>query len=111
MAPAVREHPGARPIRRSLMDTTSVAYVLCRIEDDASTTAVSHHDSIVEGIQAGQLVVQTEDFDFAYTLHSNGTRLATFGEGRIGYREWARRSGYIHSIDDKYDHDVDELMA
>jgi hypothetical protein len=40
--------------------------------------------------------------------------VATFAEGRIGYREWARRSGhleYIHSIDDRYDHDIDELMA
>ena len=41
MAPAVRLHPGARPIRSDLMDTTSVAYVLCRIEDDASLTARS----------------------------------------------------------------------
>jgi hypothetical protein len=40
--------------------------------------------------------------------------VACFAEGRIGYREWALRSGrleYIHSIDDRYDHDVDELMA
>jgi hypothetical protein len=29
MAPAVLAHPGARPIRSTLMDTTSVAYVLC----------------------------------------------------------------------------------
>ena len=32
----------------------------------------------------------------------------------MGYREWARRNGRlydIHSIDDRYDHDVDELMA
>ncbi len=37
-----------------------------------------------------------------------------FAEGRIGYREWARRSGRladIYSIDDRYDHDIDELMA
>ena len=35
-------------------------------------------------------------------------------EGRIGYREWARRSGRladIHSIDDRLDHDVDEFLA
>jgi hypothetical protein len=41
-------------------------------------------------------------------------RVASFAEGRIGYREWARRNGRladIHSIDDRYDHDVDELMA
>jgi hypothetical protein len=29
------------------MDTTSVAYVLCRIEDDASFTPVSEHEDIV----------------------------------------------------------------
>jgi len=37
-----------------------------------------------------------------------------FAEGRIGYREWARRNGRLadmHSIDDRYDHDIDELMA
>jgi hypothetical protein len=40
--------------------------------------------------------------------------VTTFAEGWIGYLEWARRSGRldeIHSIDDRYDHDVDELMA
>jgi hypothetical protein len=40
--------------------------------------------------------------------------VASLAEGRIGYREWARRSGRladIHSIDDRYDHDVDVLMA
>jgi hypothetical protein len=38
----------------------------------------------------------------------------THPEGRIGYREWARRNsrlGDIHSADDRYDHDVDKLMA
>ena len=38
----------------------------------------------------------------------------THPEGRIGYREWARRNGrpgVIHSVDDRLDHDVDELMA
>jgi len=37
-----------------------------------------------------------------------------FAEGRIGYREWARRNGRLadmHSIDDRYDDDIDELMA
>jgi hypothetical protein len=93
------------------MDTTSVPYVLCRIEDDASLTPVSQHDHVVEGISAGKHQVEVEDHDYAYCLNSNGTRLATFAEGRIGYREWARRSGYIHSLDDRYDHDVDELMS
>jgi hypothetical protein len=45
---------------------------------------------------------------------SDGVKVATFAQGRIGYREWALRSGrlgYIHSLDDRYDHDIDELMA
>jgi hypothetical protein len=36
----------------------------------------------------------------------------THSEGRIGYRQWARRIGRlgdIHSIDDRLDHDIDEL--
>ncbi len=89
-------------------------YTLCRIEDDATTTVISEHADIVSGIAEGRRIVEVEDFDYAYVLHSNGTRLATFAEGRIGYREWARRSGrldYIHSLDDKYDHDVDQLVS
>jgi hypothetical protein len=38
----------------------------------------------------------------------------THPEGRIGYREGARRNGTlgdIPSIDYRYDHDVDEFMA
>jgi hypothetical protein len=41
-------------------------------------------------------------------------KVASFAEGWIGYREWALRSGrleYIHSIDDRFDRDIDELMA
>jgi hypothetical protein len=89
-------------------------YLLCEIEDDATTTLISEHDSIVEGIAAGKHMVEVVDFDYAYCLHSNGTRLATFAEGWIGYREWARRSGrleYIHALDDKYDHDVDQVVS
>jgi hypothetical protein len=120
MAPAVLVTPRSPAHKESLMDTTSVAYVLCRIEDDASLTPVSRHGDLLTGIAAGGHAVEVEDFDFAYALYagdpSNGssTRVASFREGRIGYREWALRSGrleYIHSIDDRYDHDVDELMA
>jgi hypothetical protein len=98
----------------------SVAYVLCRIEDDYSLTPVSRHGDLLTGIAAGGYAVEVEDHDFAYALYagdpSNGssTRVASFREGRIGYREWALRSGrleYIHSLDDRYDHDVDELMT
>jgi len=84
------------------MDTTSLAYVLCRIEDDSSLTPVSEH----------------ADFDFAYALYAgdpstgSSTRVASFREGRIGYRLWATRSGRINpSLEDRLDHDVDELMA
>ena len=100
------------------MDTSSVPYVLCRIEDDSSLTPVSHHVDILTGIAAGGYAVEVEDHDFAYALYSgdrsNGlsTRVASFREGRIGYRRWAARTGRISSsIEDRYDHDVDELMA
>jgi hypothetical protein len=97
-----------------LMDTTSVAYVLCRIEDDASLTPVSEHQDIVAAVAAGKHRVEVEDFDFSYGVFADGARVICFAEGRIGYREWASRNGRlgdIHSIDDRLDHDVDELMA
>jgi hypothetical protein len=92
----------------------SVAYVLCRGEDDASLTAISEHEDIVAGVAAGKHRVEVEDLNFSYGLFADGVRVACFAEGRIGYREWARRSGRledIHSIDERYDHDIDELMA
>jgi len=96
------------------MDTTSVAYVLCRIEDDASLTPISEHEDIISAVAVGKHQVEVEDFEFSYALYAEGVKVVSFAEGRIGYREWARRSGRladIHSIDDRYDHDVDELMA
>jgi hypothetical protein len=93
---------------------SSVAYVLCRIEDDSSLTTVSEHSDLVAGVKAGKNRIGVEDFDFAYGLFADGVRVACFAEGRIGYREWARRNGRlydIHSLDDRLDHDVDELMA
>jgi len=102
------------------MDTTTVAYVLCRIEDDSSLTPVSQHKDILTAIAAGGYAVEVEDLNFAYALYagdpSNGsstTRVASFREGTIGYREWAtRRSGRVNpSLQDRLDHDVDELMA
>jgi hypothetical protein len=100
------------------MDTSSVAYVLCRIEDDASLTPMSRHGDILTGIAAGAYAVEVEDHDFAYALYSgepsNGspTRVASFRDGRIGYRLWAARTGRISpSVDDRYDHDIDEIMG
>ena len=100
------------------MIESSVAYVLCRIEDDSSLTPVSRHEDILTGIAAGGYAVEVEDFDSAYALYSgdpaNGsaTRVASFREGRTGYRLWATRTGRISpSLEDRYDHDVDELMA
>ena len=96
------------------MIKASVAYVLCRIEDDSSLTPISEHEDIVAGVAAGKHLVEVEDFDFSYGLYADGVKVASFADGRIGYREWARRSGRlgdIHSMDDRYDHDIDELMA
>jgi hypothetical protein len=101
------------------MDTMSVAYVLCRIEDDSSLTPVSEHGDFLTGIAAGGYAVEVEDLEFAYALYagdpSNGsstTRVASFREGRIGYRMWATRTGHISpSVEDRLEHDVDELMA
>jgi hypothetical protein len=93
---------------------SSVAYVLCRIEDDSSLTPISKHEDVVAAVAAGKQQVEVEDFDFSYGLYADGVKVASFAEGRIGYREWARRNGRlydIHSVDDRYDHDVDELMA
>jgi hypothetical protein len=118
MAPAVREHPEARTIGGDPMIKPSVPYVLCRIEDDSSLTPVSEHGDFLTGIAAGGYAVEVEDFDFAYALYagdpSNGssTRVASFRLGRIGYRLWATRSGRISpSVEDRLDHDVDELLA
>src|SRR5215212_604316 len=118
MAPAVLTTPRSPAHKESLMDTTSVAYVLCRIEDDSSLIPMSRHADFLTGIAAAGYAVEVEDFDFAYALYagdpSNGSsmRVASFREGRIGYRLWATRRGRISpSVEDRYDHDVDELMA
>ena len=95
------------------MDTTSVAYVLCRIEDDSSLTPVSEHEELSAAIEAGRHMVEIEDHEFSYGLYTSDfeARVARFAEGRVGYRKRARRRGYIHSIVDRLDHDVDELLA
>jgi len=75
---------------------------------------VSEHHDTGAAVAAGKHRVEMEDFDFSYGLYVDGDRVASFAEGRIGYREWARRNGRlgdIHSIDDRLDHDIDELIG
>jgi hypothetical protein len=111
MAPAVLATPRSPAHKEHLMDKASVAYVLCRIEDDSSITPVSEHEDIGAAVAAGKHRVEVEDFDFGYGVFADGVRVASFAEGRIGYREWARRNGRLGDIDDLLDHDIDELMA
>jgi hypothetical protein len=67
--------------------------VLCRIEDDSSLTPISEHEDISAGVAAGKHRVEVEDFDFGYALVADGMKVASFAEGRVGYREWAHRNG------------------
>jgi hypothetical protein len=89
-----------------------IEYTLYRIEDDETTTEISHHESIADGMVAAGHIIEHVDYDYAYELHSDMGRVATFAEGRIGYREWATRTVRISpSLEDKYDHDEDMLLA
>jgi hypothetical protein len=97
------------------MIESSLPYVLCRIEDDSSLTSISEYPSIGVGIVAGNHVVTVEDHEYPYCLNTDdGVRVSTFGKGRIGYREWAYRTGrleFISSEDDKYLRDEDEWVS
>ena len=65
------------------MDTTSVAYVLCRIEDDASLTPVSEHEDIVDAVIAGKQKVEVD-----------GAKLRELRRRRmLSLRELGERSG------------------
>ena len=44
------EHPEARTTRGALVIKASVAYVLCRIEDDSFLTPVSEHEDICAAV-------------------------------------------------------------
>lgn len=53
-----------------------------------------------------------EDFEFSYGLYVVSVRVASYADGRAGYRMWATRTGRINpNVEDRYDHDVDELLA
>jgi hypothetical protein len=90
-------------------------HTLYRVEDDGSRTEVSRYGTAYEGIVAGAHITEHVDFDYSYELHNGGSVVTAFRANRVAYREWAIRSGrlagdYIHSLDDKYDHDVDMKM-
>jgi len=91
-------------------------YTLYRVEDNGTRTEVSQHATAYEGIVEGARITESVDFDYAYELHDEWTAVTSFRENRAAYREWAIRSGrlegdYIHSLDDKLDHDVDVAMS
>jgi hypothetical protein len=89
-----------------------IEYKVYGIEDDGTTTEVSSHASLQEGLCEAGRIIEHVDHDFAYELRSPTHTVATFAEGRIGYRMWAMRTGRISpSVEDRYDHDVDELMV
>jgi hypothetical protein len=50
----------------------SLAYVLCRIEDDSSLTPVSQHGDFLTGIAAGGHAVEVEDLDRCTRLMDTG---------------------------------------
>ena len=91
-------------------------YTLYKVNDDGSRTEVSRHNTAYEGIIEGGRITEYVDFDYSYELHNGGAAVTSFRANRTAYREWAIRSGrlagdYIHSLDDKYDHDIDEVMS
>jgi len=49
---------------------------------------------------------------WALYRYADSVPVASFAEERAGYREWAMRTGRLSpSLEDRFDHDVDELMV
>jgi hypothetical protein len=89
-----------------------IEYTLYRIEDDQTTTEISSHASMDEGVAAGVNMVENADLDYAYALCNGSSRIVSFREGRVGLRAWMRHTGRINpSLEDRYDHDEDMLLA
>jgi hypothetical protein len=89
-----------------------IEYTLYRIEDDQTTTSVSTHPTMQDGVAAGVDMVENVDLDYAYALHTPNGRVASFRDGRTGYRLWATRTGRISpSLEDRYDRDEDEFLV
>ena len=89
-----------------------IEYTLYRINDDETTTPVSQHPTIGDGVAAGVDMVENVDMDYAYALYSPHTRIVAFREGRVGLRMWEMRTGRISpSLEDKWGRDEDEFIA
>ncbi len=87
-------------------------YTLYRVNDDETTTEVRTHLTMQDGVAAGVEMVENVDLDYAYALHTPHGRVASFRDGRTGYRMWAMRTGRISpSLEDKWDRDEDEFIA
>ncbi len=85
---------------------------LYRIEDSGTTTEISQHESISEGVAAGVDMVEHVDLEHAYALHNGSSRVVSFREGRTGYRAWALRTGRLNpSVEDAYLRDEDEWVS
>ena len=86
-------------------------YILCVVHDDESTEDVGYFGSYLTGFNAGQQTVE-EDDEACFALYSDdGTRVARFGWGRLGYRQWHSRRYGISSLDDKLDKEVEEILS
>ena len=89
-----------------------IEYKVYRVEDCGTRTEISTHESLLEGTMAAATIVEGVDFDFAYEVRTSSNVVASFATGRIGYRRWAMSTGRISpSLEDKYDHDEDMLLA
>jgi len=89
-----------------------IEYTLYRINDDETTTPVSTHPTIGDGVAAGVDMVENVDMDYANALHTGATRVVSFREGRVGLRMWEMRTGRISpSLEDKWDRDEDEFLV
>ena len=91
-------------------------YTLYRVNDDGTRTEVSQHGTAYEGVVEGGRITEYVDFEYSYELRSDRNTVTSFRPNRVYGREWALRTGrlsgeYIHSLDDKYEHDVDVALS
>ena len=99
------------------MDTSSVPYVLCRIEDDSSLTPVSQHGDFLTGIAAAatrsRLRTSISPTPSTPAIPRTGRPRAWPPSGRAGSAigSGPRGLAYQPQRGGSFDHDVDEFMA